>query len=99
MTDRTVKKMIFAHKPHLRFQKVGKYGGDIVADDDAIGVIVIRSIMLDTWHYLPAWDIREPQPPWAAEVISAARAYLRDFARTRFNEPGDDVVVCFAHIQ
>jgi hypothetical protein len=96
MTDRGVKEMIFEHKPHLRFQKVGKYA-EATADDEHVGIIVIRTLMLDTWHYLAAWDVREPRPPWADEVLVAARRFLRD--TDRYNDPGDDVVVCFAHLQ
>lgn len=96
MTDRDIKEMIFARKPHLRLTKVGKCA-EGVADDEHVGIIVIRTLMLDTWHYLAAWDVREPRPPWADEVLAHARRFLR--STTRHNADGDDVVVCFAHIQ
>lgn len=98
MTDRDIKELIFRHKPHLRFQRVGKYA-DHVADDEIISVVIIKTLYLDTWFLLPAWDTREPRPPWATELIPVVREYLRTHRPQFSNADGDDVVICFASQQ
>ena len=100
MTDRDIKEMIFAHKPELRFKRVSKLFSGF-ADDDDVGIVIFAHSSVDTRQCLPAWDIREPRPPWADAVLVAARWLLTHRYPDRFNEKNDDdaVVVCFAHIR